>query len=90
VLPFPFRTYRGHIDKLLPAAALDHPVAQIDKLERLGQDLANYLAVDMEIPNPDGSLLEGMTGKAKILGPKRSLAWQTGQATWRWLRSQFW
>jgi putative peptide zinc metalloprotease protein len=90
VLPFPFRTHRGHIDKLLPAAALDHPVAQIDKLERLGQDLANYLAVDMEIPNPDGSLLEGMTGKAKILGPKRSLAWQTGQATWRWVRSQFW
>ncbi len=90
VLPFPFRTYRGHIEKLFPAAALDHPVAQIEQLERLGQDLTNYLAVDMEIPNPDGTLLEGMTGKAKILGTKRPLAWQAGQATWRWVRSQFW
>jgi putative peptide zinc metalloprotease protein len=90
VLPFPFHTYWGHIDKLSPAAALDHPVAQIEKLERLGQDLTNYLAVDMEIPNPDGTLLEGMTGKVKIFGPKHSLAWQTGQTTWRWVRSQFW
>jgi hypothetical protein len=44
----------------------------------------------MEIPNLDGSLREGMTGKAKISGPRRSLAWQAGQATWRWARSQFW
>src|SRR5580704_10164363 len=90
VLPFPYRTYSGHVDKILPAAALDHPVAQTEKLERLGQDLANFVAVEMEIPNPDGSLREGMTGKAKISGPRHSLAWQAGQATWRWVRSQFW
>jgi putative peptide zinc metalloprotease protein len=90
VLPFPFRTYSGHVDKILPAAALDHPVAQTEKLERLGQELANFVAVEMEIPNPDGSLREGMTGKAKISGPRHSLAWQAGQATWRWVRSQFW
>ncbi|HXN20028.1 MAG TPA: efflux RND transporter periplasmic adaptor subunit [Candidatus Binatus sp.] len=90
VLPFPFHTYWGHIDKLSPAAALDHPIAQIQKLERLGQNLTNYLAVEMEIPNPDGTLLEGMTGKAKILGSKHSLAWQFGRGTWRWVRSQFW
>ncbi|MGB8523733.1 MAG: efflux RND transporter periplasmic adaptor subunit [Candidatus Acidiferrales bacterium] len=90
MLPFPFRTYLGHVDKILPAAAPDHPVAQTEKLERLGQELANFVAVEMEIPNPDGSLREGMTGKAKISGPKHSLAWQAGQATWRWVRSQFW
>jgi putative peptide zinc metalloprotease protein len=90
VLPFPYRTYSGHVDKILPAAALDHPVAQTAKLERLGQELTNFVAVEMEIPNPDGSLREGMTGKAKISGPRHSLAWQVGQATWRWVRSQFW
>jgi len=90
VLPYPFRTYSGHIDKILPAAALDHPVTQTEKLERLGQDLTNYLAVEMDIPNPDGSLREGMTGKAKINGNKESLAWQAGRGIWRWLRSQFW
>jgi hypothetical protein len=46
--------------------------------------------VEMEISNPDGSLREGMTGKAKISGPRHSLAWEAGQATWRWVRSQFW
>jgi putative peptide zinc metalloprotease protein len=90
VLPYPFRTYSGHIDRILPAAALDYPVAQTEKLQRLGQDLTNYLAVEMEIPNPDGSLQEGMTGKAKISGDRHSLAVQAGQGIWRWLRSQFW
>jgi putative peptide zinc metalloprotease protein len=90
VLPFPYRTYAGHVDRILPAAALDHPVAQTQKLERLGQELANFVAVEMEIPNPDGSLREGMTGKAKISGPRHSLAWQAGQGLWRWVRSQFW
>jgi len=90
VLPFPYRTYSGRVDKILPAAALDHPVAQTVKLERLGQELANFVAVEMDVPNPDGSLREGMTGKAKITGAKHSIAWQAGQATWRWVRSQFW
>jgi RND family efflux transporter MFP subunit len=90
VLSFPYRTYSGHVDKILPAAAPDHPVAQTEKLERLGQELANFVAVEMDISNPDGSLREGMTGIAKISGPRHSLAWQAGRATWRWVRSQFW
>jgi putative peptide zinc metalloprotease protein len=90
LLPYPYRTYVGHIDRILPAAALDHPVTQTEKLKRLGQDLTNYLAVEMDIPNPDGSLREGMTGKAKISGNKQSLALQAGRGIWRWLRSQFW
>lgn len=90
VLPYPFRTYSGHINRILPAAALDHPVTQTEKLVRLGQDLTNYLAVEMDVPNSDGSLIEGMTGKAKITGNEESLAWQAGKGIWRWLRSQFW
>ena len=90
VLPYPFRTYSGHIKRILPAAAVDHPVTQTEKLVRLGQDLTNYLAVEMDIPNSDGSLVEGMTGKAKITGNKESLAWQAGKGIWRWIRSQFW
>lgn len=90
VLPYPYRTYSGHIDRMLPAAALDYPVTKTEKLQRLGQDLTNYLAVEMDIPNSDGSLREGMTGEAKIAGNKQSLAWQAGRGIWRWLRSQFW
>jgi RND family efflux transporter MFP subunit len=90
VLPYPYRTYSGHIDRILPAAASDYPVTKTEKLQRLGQDLTNYLAVEMDIPNSDGSLREGMTGEAKIAGNKESLAWQAGRGIWRWLRSQFW
>lgn len=66
VLPFPFRTYAGRIERIHPAAAADQPVAQPERLERFGQDLTNYFAVEVEFQNPDGSLLEGMTGTAKI------------------------
>ena len=60
------------------------------KLERQGQVVANYFAVEVLIPNPDGSLLEGMTGTAKITGERASLAWQWGRGFWRWVRLQVW
>lgn len=90
VVPFPYRTYSGKVDQILPAAAADRPVTETQDLERLGQKLTNYFAVDMEFPNPDGSLREGMTGKAKISGKRSSVAWQIGRATWRWMRAQVW
>lgn len=90
VVPFPYRTYAGRVEQILPAAALDRPVAQPQKLEHLGQELTNYFAVTMEFPNPDGSLREGMTGTAKISGRNYPLAWQAGRAAWRWVRSQVW
>jgi putative peptide zinc metalloprotease protein len=90
VVPFTFRTFRGSVDQILPAAAVDRPVAQPEQLERLGQQLTNYFAVEMTFPNPDGSLTEGMTGTAKIAGTHSPLAWQVGRGTWRWLRSQVW
>ena len=90
VAPFPFRTYTGSVEKILPAAALDQPVTQTQDLERLGQKLTNYFAVEMEFPNADGSLREGMTGTARIAGNRSPLAWQFCRATWRWAKSQIW
>jgi putative peptide zinc metalloprotease protein len=90
VLPFPYRTYSGKVDRIFPASTLDRPVAQTETLERLGQQLTNYFAVDMEFANPDGSLREGMTGTAKVSGKRASLAWQASRAVWRWAHSQAW
>lgn len=85
-----YRTYDGHIERILPAAAVDRPVTQPNKLERNGQELTNYVAVEMRFPNPDGSLIEGMTGAAKISGHRRPVAWSIGESVWRWIRSQVW
>jgi putative peptide zinc metalloprotease protein len=90
VLPFPYRTYSGHVDQILPAAAEDRPVADPHKLERMGQELTNYFAVVVEFPNLDGSLREGMTGTARITANSSPLASQVGRGFWRWLRSQVW
>ncbi len=90
VLAHPYRSYEGQIERILPAAALDRPVSQPNALVRQGQAVGNYFAVEVVIPNPDGSLIEGMTGTAKITGPRSSLAWQWGRGFWRWLRLQVW
>jgi len=90
VQPFPYRTYSGRVEQISPAASADHPVAQTEKLERLGQELTNHFAVLMEFPNTDGSLLEGMTGTAKISAKSHPLGLQMGRALWRWVRSQIW
>jgi putative peptide zinc metalloprotease protein len=90
VRPFPYRTYSGSVEQIVPAAAPDRPVAQPQKFERMGQELTNYFAVVMDFPNRDASLREGMTGTAKISGKSYPLAWQAGRGVWRWLRSQIW
>jgi putative peptide zinc metalloprotease protein len=90
VVSFPYRTFSGHVDQILPAAADDRPVSQPQKLERMGQQLTNYFAVVVEFPNPDGSLREGMTGTARISAKRSPLAWKIGREAWRWLRSQVW
>jgi putative peptide zinc metalloprotease protein len=90
VRPFPYRVYSGRVEQILPAAAVDRPVSQPQKFERMGQELTNYFAVVMDFPNRDASLREGMTGTAKISGKSYPLAWQAGRGIWRWLRSQIW
>ena len=90
VLPFPYQTYSGHVEQIMPAATEDRPAAEPLKLERMGQELTNYFAVVMAFPNTDGSLREGMTGTAKISWKSRPVAWQAGRGAWRWFRSQAW
>jgi multidrug resistance efflux pump len=90
VLPYAFRTYTGHVEQILPAAATDAPISGTQKLTRLGQDLTNRFAVVMVFPNSDGSLSAGMTGVAKIAVKSRPLAWQMSRSAWHWLRSQVW
>ena len=90
VTAFAFRTYAGSVDRILPAAAADRPVSQPQQLTRLGQQLTNYVAVEMVFGNRDGSLTEGMTGTARIAGKSYPVAWQAGRGAWRWLRFQFW
>ena len=90
VLALPYRTYKGRIDRILPAAALDRPVSQPEKLVRKGQEIANYVAVEMVFSNPDGSLMEGMTGRVKIFGTRSPLIWQWARDAWRWVRLQVW
>lgn len=90
VMPFPYRTYAGRIDRIEPAAAPDRPVSQPARLERLGQDLTNYFAIEVEFQNPDASLREGMTGTAKIYTGRASIARQWGRQLSRWVHSQVW
>jgi len=90
VRAYPYRSYAGSVKQILPAAAAEEPVALPKSPERGGRRLSNYFAVVMEFENPDGSLREGMTGTAKIYGPRRSLAWQWARGAWHWLRSVAW
>ncbi len=86
----PFRTYSGRIERIFPAAAADRPLSQPTKVERRGQEVMNFFAVEMVFPNSDGSLIEGMTGTAKISGKHRPFAWQAADGIWRWIHTQVW
>jgi putative peptide zinc metalloprotease protein len=90
VRAYPYRSYEGRVEQILPAAAADEPAALPKSPERAGRRLSNYFAVTLEFENPDGTLREGMTGTAKIYGPRRSLAMQWARGGWRWLRSVAW
>lgn len=90
VRAYPFRTFSGIVQQVMPAAASDRPVAEPERLVRKGQELTNFFAVQLEFPNPEGVLREGMTGTAKLYGKRYPLAWRAGRSAWRWLRSQVW
>ena len=87
---YPMSRFTGEVRQVLPAAAQDRPVSRPTGMKRDGQDLYNYFAVVLKLPNGDRRLREGMTGTARIEGPRRSLAWQCLREAWRWTRSQVW
>ncbi len=90
VTPYPYRTYAGRVERIMPAAAPDQPVSNPVVLERNGQQLTNYMAVIADFANADDSLREGMTGTAKIYSAPRPVGWQIARGAWRWARSQVW
>jgi putative peptide zinc metalloprotease protein len=90
VQSFPFRNFTGKVEQVMPAASANRPITAPDKLERKGQELANFFEVDMEFPNPDGLLREGMTGTAKIYGKRYPMAWRFGRSGYRWFHSLIW
>jgi multidrug resistance efflux pump len=85
---YPFRTVAGTVGRIMPAAAADRPVADPQKVERYGQELTNFFAVVLEVPNPDGSLREGMTGTAKIMGRRYPSGYRIARNAWRWFWSK--
>ena len=89
VLAYPYTTYSGSVQRVLPAATSDVPVGE-NQLVRFGQETTNFIGVVLDFPNPDGVLREGFTGTAKIYGPSHSLGWRTGRAMYRWMRSLIW
>ena len=90
VSAYPYRTFHGHVERIMPAAAREIPVATDAKIIRYGRELTNYFAVVLDFPNQDGSLIEGMTGTAKISGNYRPALWQVARSGWHWLHNQFW
>jgi putative peptide zinc metalloprotease protein len=90
VSAYPYRTFHGQVERIMPAAAAEIPVATDAKIIRYGRELTNYFALVLDFPNQDGSLIEGMTGTAKISGNYRPAAWQAARSGWHWLHNQFW
>jgi putative peptide zinc metalloprotease protein len=87
-LAYPYRTYTGIVEQILPAATLDRPVAHPEKFAEMGQELTNYFALVVNLQNTDDSLREGMTGTAKLSRKRLPLAWIAGRGAWRWLRGR--
>lgn len=84
VRALPLSTFSGRVEQILPAAASDQPIAEPAKPVRYGQELTNYFAVILQIPNPKDDLREGMTGTAKIYGNRYPIAWRVLRNVWRW------
>jgi putative peptide zinc metalloprotease protein len=90
VQSFSFRTFTGQVKEIMPASSPNRPASAPDKIERKGQELANFFEVEMEFPNPDGALREGMTGTARIYGKRYPMAWRFVRAGYRWAHSLVW
>ena len=87
---YPLRSFRARVEHILPVVATDQPIDAPAIREREGLKPYTYLAVTLEIPNPEGKLVEGMTGTAKIYGPRYPWGWRVLRGAWRWARSYVW
>ena len=80
----PWRPFRARLLSVAPVAVAPEPDA-LDVVRR-----THLVRLQVEVPNPEGWLRPGMTGRVQVLGRERSLA---GQAWWRlrrWVASLIW
>ncbi len=73
---YPRRSYEAHVKSIAPVA--------------LANGSIQYVLVQGELKNPDGSLKAGMTGVGKIFCGKRMIIELLTRRAIRWLRTEFW
>ena len=84
----PFGTVRGNIVSIGSAS---QPAAGPEAPETLrSPEMPGRIVARAVFENADGSLRPGMSGLAKIRGPRVSLAAEAGRFVYRWLRTIFW
>ncbi len=77
------------VDRIEPASS-EVPAGLIDLSQYKGLHPPNFYVVDLAVANPDGSLKQGMVGKARIYGRRRSLAGFAWQEIDNFLGRRFW
>jgi putative peptide zinc metalloprotease protein len=86
----PLSTVRGRVASISPAT-LDHPrTATFEGHPAAPTAYPERFVALAVFDNPDGSLLPGMIGKAKIVARRASLVSRTWRVLWRWFRTTAW
>ena len=84
----PFVLVRGRIVSI---ASSSGPAPETETPESLlPPEMPGRIVARALFENPDGTLRPGMSGLAKIRGPRISLAAEAGRILYRWLRTIFW
>ncbi|MFI5181558.1 MAG: HlyD family efflux transporter periplasmic adaptor subunit [Thermoanaerobaculia bacterium] len=77
--------------KIVTIASASRPAGGDDGGESLRPpEMPARIVARVVFENPDGVLRPGMSGLAKIRGPRTSLLAMGGRVLYRWLRSNFW
>ncbi len=84
----PFGILRGRIVSIASASRSAPRSGSPEGL--LPPEIPGWIVVKAIFENPSGSLRPGMSGLAKIRGPRVSLLAEAGRVLYRWLRSILW
>ncbi|MCI0411830.1 efflux RND transporter periplasmic adaptor subunit, partial [bacterium] len=78
---YPISTFEGTVERVSPAIS--------QRVEALEGTYSEFLATAI-VPNPQGKLLPGMHGDAKILAAEYSIAGRILRELRRWIQSRIW
>ncbi len=78
---YPTSTFEGALERVSPAIS--------KRVEALEGTYTEFLAIAI-IPNPEGKLVPGMRGDAKILASEYSIAGRIFRELRRWIQSRIW